>query len=135
MLFIIVTMQVSHLVYNTSMPALLVPVVRPSLTMVKIDHICEYIFTCALLDSQYTPEQTYIELNTTINPSLPFGYGGQQCKVLVKLAAGLWKQVVPWGIRGMLGTPFYLPPGVVLHRGKQAHTNKVCVFLLTLTVE
>ena len=59
MLFIIVTMQVSHLVYNKSMPALPVPVVRPSLTMVKIDHICEYIFTCALLDSQYIPEQTY----------------------------------------------------------------------------
>ena len=76
------------------------------------------------------------ELNTTIDPSLPFGYGGQQCKVLVKLANyGISKQVVPWGIRGMLGTPFYLPPGVVLHRGKQAYTNKVCVFLLTLTVE
>ena len=45
------------------------------------------------------------------------------------------KQVVPWGIRGMLGTSFYLPPGGVLHRGKQAYTNKVCAFLLTLTVE
>ena len=77
MLFIIVTMQVSHLVYNTSMPALPVPVVRRLLTMVKIDHIYECIFTCALLDSQYTPEQSYTELNTTINPSLPFGYGRQ----------------------------------------------------------
>ena len=55
---------------------------------------------------------------------------------LVKLAGyGISKQVVPWGIRGMLGTPFLFTPGVVLHRGKQAYTNKVCVFLLMLTVE
>ena len=74
------------------------------------------------------------KLNTTIDPSLPFGYDGQQCKVLVKLADyGISKKIV--GHLGMLGTPFYLPPGVVLHRGKQAYTNKVCVFLLTLTVE
>ena len=45
---------------------------------------------------------------------------------LVKLADyGISKQVVPWGIRGMLGTPFYLPPGVVLHRGKQAYTTVI----------
>ena len=61
--------------------------------------------------------------------------GGQQCQVLVKLADyGISKQVVPWGIRGMMGTPFYLPPEVVLHGGKQAYTNKVFVFLLMLTV-
>jgi len=52
--------------------------------------------------------------------------GAQQCKVLVKLADyGISKQVMPWGIRGMLGTPSYLPPEVILHGGKQAYTNKV----------
>lgn len=56
--------------------------------------------------------------------------GLQWCKVLVKLADyGISRQVVPWGIRGMLGTPSYLPPEVILHGGKQAYTNKVFVIL------
>ena len=50
----------------------------------------------------------------------------QQYKVLVKLADyGISKQVVPWGIRGLLGTPSYLPPEVILHGGKQVYTHKV----------
>lgn len=53
--------------------------------------------------------------------------GRQHCKVLVKLTDyGISKQqVVYWGIRGMLGTPPYLPPEVILHGGKQAYTHKV----------
>ena len=64
------------------------------------------------------------------DPRLPLE-GSRECKVLVKLADyGISKQVVPWGIRGMLGTPFYLPPEVVLHGGKQAYTNKVIYILV-----
>ena len=61
--------------------------------------------------------------------------GGQQCRVLVKLADyGISKQIVPWGIRGMLGTPSYLPPEVILHGGKQAYTKKVLVILLLMHI-
>lgn len=67
-------------------------------------------------------------------PNSPFW---QHCKVLVKLADyGISKQIVPWGIRGMLGTPPYLPPEIILHGGKQAYTNKVMfVLVLMLIVE
>ena len=56
---------------------------------------------------------------------------GQQCDIKIKLADyGTSKQVVPWGIRGMIGTPPYLPPEVILYGGKQVYTFKVVILIL-----
>ena len=65
------------------------------------------------------------------DPRLPW----QHCDVEIKLADyGISKQVVPWGIRGMIGTPPYLPPEVILFGGKQAYTFKVhsCFFWMLI---
>ena len=55
----------------------------------------------------------------------------QQYDVELKLADyGISKQVVPWGMRGMMGTPPYLPPEVILFGGKQVYTFKVVILFL-----
>ena len=60
-------------------------------------------------------------------PHLPW----EHCDVEIKLADyGISKQVVPWGMRGMVGTPPYLPPEVILHGGKQVYTFKVVTIML-----
>ena len=49
--------------------------------------------------------------------------------IYVKIADyGISKQISPQGIRGLQGTPPYLPPEVMCHGGKQAYSHKLDIW-------
>ena len=52
-----------------------------------------------------------------------------ESEVYVKLADyGICQQYTPQGVRGVDGTPPYLPPEVLLHGGQQSHSTKLDVY-------
>ena len=60
---------------------------------------------------------------------LPETQWNPEATVCIKIADyGISKQISPQGIRGLQGTPPYLPPEVMLHGGKEAYSNKLDVW-------
>ena len=60
---------------------------------------------------------------------LPETQWNPEATVYIKIADyGISKQISPQGIRGLQGTPPYLPPEVMLHGGKEAYSNKLDVW-------
>lgn len=60
---------------------------------------------------------------------LPENQWNSDSAVYVKLADyGICQQYTPQGVRGMEGTPPYLPPEVLLHSGQQSQNTKLDVY-------